>query len=253
MNRLTGMLALTVILVVCNPVSAQILNTLRGWSDVDKGCSIVLDGMFSLTRGNYHHMDLSVSGLVQFLTGGNRIRFMVSESFYSIDDNKVSEEFTVHLRHNYRLTDVFATLLFAQYQYKPYQCLQSRSLLGGGIRADILRSDAWNIAIGISAMAEGVAYTKGVTEEDKTNARGSFFLSLVWKPVHRFTLDISGFYQPLLPDFNDPLLMSSVSAQADITDELSLVTSLNMDYDHSPVEGVEHTDMELKSGLRFSL
>ena len=251
MSRRTVILAFAAILVVCGPASAQILNTLRGWSDIDEGWSVVLEGMFSLTRGNYHHMDLSVTGVVQYLTERNRLRFMASESFYSIDDNKVSEDFTVHLRHNYRLTDVFATLLFVQHQYKPYHCLQSRSLLGGGIRADILRTDAWDVALGASTMAEWVAYTEGVPEEDQTNARGSFFLSLVWKPVDRFTVDLSGFYQPLLPDFNEPLLMSSFSVQTDITGGLSLITGLDIDYDDNPVEGVERTDIELKSGLRF--
>jgi len=253
MNHRTGILAFIIILLLCSPISAQILNTLRGWSDVDEGWSVVLDGMFSLTRGNYHHMDMSASGVVQFLTERNRFRFMVAESFYSIEDDKVAEDFTVHLRHNYRLTDVFATLLFAQHQYKPYQCLQSRSLLGGGIRADILRTNALDVAAGASVMAEWVAYTEGVPEEDQTNARGSFFLSLVWRPVDRFTVDLSGFYQPLLPDFNEPLLMSSFSVQTNITGGLSLITGLDLDYDHSPVEGVERTDIELKSGLRFRL
>lgn len=253
MNRNAGLITLLAVVLVWNAAHAQILNTLRGWSDIDEGWSVEVEGKFSLTRGNYHHMDLSSNGAVQFLTGRNRFRFMISDKFYIIDGTTVSEDFTVHLRHNYRLTDVFVTLLFAQNQYKPYKYLQRRSLLGGGIRADIVRESACDAAVGISAMVESIALTEDAQEEDHTNARGSFFVSFVWKPVNRFTVDLSGFYQPLLPEFNEPLIMSTLSLEADLLDGLSMITSLDITYDHSPAEGIERTDLGLKSGLRFRL
>ncbi len=232
---------------------AQILNTLRGWSDIDNGWSVEVEGKFSLSRGNYHHMDLSSHGAVQYLTERNRFRFMISENFYNIDGNTVSEDFVAHLRHNYRLTNTFATLLFTQDQYKPYQSLQRRTLLGGGLRADILHSDRCGAALGASAMMESLAFTNEINEEDTTNIRASFFISLLWQPVDVLTIDLSGFYQPKLPDFAEPLLMSALCLETRLSQYLSMINTFDLAYDESPAEGVDQTDYSLKSGLRFSL
>lgn len=232
---------------------AQILNTLRGWSDIDNGWSVEVEGKFSLSRGNYHHMDLSSHGAVQFLTRKNRFRFMISENFYNIDGSTVSEDFVAHLRHNYRLTTTFATLLFTQDQYKPYQRLQRRTLLGGGLRADILHNDRCGAALGASAMMESLAFTSEINKQDTTNFRGSFFISLLWQPVDVLTIDLSGFYQPKLPDFTEPLLMSALCLETRLSQHLSMINTFDLAYDDSPAQGVDQTDYALKSGLRFSL
>ena len=102
-------------------------------------------------------------------------------------------------------------------------------------------------------MMESVSFTDGTDEEDKTNTRGSFFISFLWMPVELLTVDLSGFYQPLLMEFNEPLMTTSLSLEAHVTQNLSMITAFDLTYNHSPAEGVEQTDYELKSGLRFNL
>lgn len=241
------------VFLLAGPASGQILNTLRGWSDIEQGWSLGLEGMISFSEGNTEHLNLSTGGSVQLLSGGHRVRFLISETYTTAGGDRVAEDFKVHLRHNFRLTPVFHTLAFLQTQYNPFQRLERRSLLGGGIRADLVRDSLCSMALGASVMLESVELTDDSLDESGSNTRGSFFLSLVWKPVRGSIIDFSGFYQPLLPGFDGPLLMAALDMQAELVGHLAMFTGAYLSYDSRPPEGVETTDLSVSSGLRFSL
>jgi hypothetical protein len=187
------------------------------------------------------------------MAGRHRVRFLVSDTYNTASGEKVAEDFKVHLRHNYGLTPVFHTLVFLQDQYNPFQRLERRSLLGGGLRMDVLRDSLCRMALGASVMLESVELTDDSLDESSTDTRGSFFLSLVWTPVSGSVVDLSGFYQPLLPDLDQPLLLAALNLEAELVGHLALFTGLDLSYDSRPPEGVETTDFSLSSGIRLSL
>mgnify|MGYP006278061385 CR=1 FL=1 len=247
------LLAFLIAAFLTGSLFGQILNTLRGWSDVDHGWSMELEGAISLSRGNTEHLDLSAGSSIQLIAGGHRVRFLLSETYKTVDGNRTAEDFKVHLRHNYRLTPVFHTLVFVQDQYNPYQRLERRSLLGGGLRMDILRDSLCMMALGGSVMLEYVELTDDSLDESGTDTRGSFFVSMIWEPLNGSVVDLSGFYQPLFPGFDDPLMTAALNIEASIGLGLSLFTRADISHDSRPPEGVESTDLTLSSGLRFSL
>ena len=250
-----GLLALGLMLVSAPaaPAEAQILNTLRGWSEPDSGWSLGVQATVSRTTGNSDHLSLSAGGSAQLLTGGNRFRFLVSETYMEMEGERTAEDFKVHLRHNYRITDLLHTLLFAQNQYNPFRRLRRRTLLGGGLRADVLQETALSGALGASAMLESERPSDDPSGEDSTCVRGSFFLSLVWKPAAGSVIDLSGFYQPKLSELHNRLMTAALNLEASLFGDLSLLTSLELDYDSDPAPGVKTTDTFLSSGLKLSL
>ena len=234
-------------------VNAQIVNTLRGWESPEDGWSLEVDGKLSFAKGNSDHLHLTAGASVQFLTGSNRFRFMVSNNFQSTDGNRSAEDFKVHLRHNYRLSDLFSTLLFAQNQYNPFKRLERRSLLGAGTRVDIIQTSGCQAALGASLMLESIELTDDPEEGSSTDARASFFVSLIGQPAEILRIDLSGFYQPLVIDFSNPLILMTLNIQTSVSDALAITTSLEYSYNGDPPEDVKDTDIVLSSGLRFSL
>ena len=248
-----GLLALALVLVSATPAEAQIVNTLRGWSEPDSGWSLGVQATVSRTTGNSDHLTLSAEGSAQLLAGRNRFRLLASETYMEMEGERTAEDFIVHLRHNYRITGTFHTLFFAQNQYNPFRRLRRRTLLGGGTRADVLQERALSGALGASVMLESEELSDTPSGQDSTCSRGSFFLSLVWKPAAGASLDISGFYQPKLSELHNRLMSAALNLEASLLGDLSLLTSLEVDYDSDPAPGVETTDTVLSSGLKLAL
>jgi len=241
------------VMTVAGTVNAQILNTLRGWANPEEGLSLEMNGRLSYAKGNSNHLRFTARASAQFITGANRFLFMISNNLKSTDGEKSAEDFKIHLRHNYRLTSLFSTLMFVQNQYNPYKRLKQRSLFGAGVRADIFRTSNCQGALGASLMLESIELTDDPEEGSSTDTRASFFVSLIWRPTEIVRVDLSGFYQPFITDFNDPLILMELNVLTYVSDALGITTSLEYSYDGDPPEDVEDTDIELSSGLIFSL
>lgn len=250
-----GLPAVLLVLAAVLTVSAEarILNTLTGWAEPDSGLSMDMQASVSHTSGNSDHLSLTAGGSAQLLTGPNRFRFLIGETYRELEGEKAAEDFKVHLRHNYRLTGVLHTLLFAQNQYNPFRRLRRRMLLGGGLRADVLRNSSCSAALGASAMLESEELTDSPGDGVSTSVRGSFFLSLVWRPAADASVDLSGFYQPQLADPGNRLMSASLNLEALLFGELALLSTAELEYDSDPAPGVETTDTSLSSGLKLSL
>jgi len=190
---------------------------------------------------------------MQYVTGANRFRFMISDTFQSTDEERTAADFKVHLRHNYRFSETFSSLLFVQNEYNPYKRLERRTLLGGGTRADLIRSSSCQAALGASLMLESIELTDDPEAGSSTDTRASFFGSFIYQPTDILQIDLSGFYQPIFPDFTDPLILTVLSVNTSVTDKLAITTSLEYSFNGNPPEDVKDTDVEITSGLKISL
>ena len=241
------------LLTVVGTVNAQILNTLRGWADPKDGLSIEMNVRLSYKKGNSNSLRFTARASGQFITGANRFLFMISDDLQSKDGEKSTEDFKIHLRHNYRLTSLFSSIIFVQNQYNPFKRLKRRSLFGAGVRADIFRISNCQGALGASLMLEEIELTDDPDNGSSIDTRASFFVSLIWQPTEIVRVDLSGFYQPFITDFNNPLILMELSVKTYISNALGITTSLEYSYDGDPPEDVEDTDIELSSGLIFFL
>lgn len=231
------------------PADAQIVNTLRGWEEPEPGWSGELETRFALSEGNSEYLELSAGGALQVVAGRHRIRGLVSETLRRASGEKVAEDFLVHARHNYALSDAFKTLLFVQNQVNPFRRLARRTLFGAGARVDFVRADSWDASLGASYMLENERLTDDPDDGARTEHRASYFVSVIGRATETMRLDVIGFFQPLLDDYTDSRAYAAASGRVDVIGGLDLLVALGLLHDSDPPDGVEPTDFTLSSGI----
>lgn len=231
---------------------AQIINTLRGFDDQAMAWSGEVESTIALAEGNTEYFEIELAGTVQYKTERNRIRALGRYMRRTAGPVEIAEDRLGHLRHNYRLRSWLATLLFVQGQHNPFRRIESRVLVGGGLRFDVIRGMSWNGALGAAYMYEEEELTgisTGKTENVKH--RFSFFLSLFSAEPELVHLDMTAFYQPVIEDLSDARASVLASMRIDITGGLYFLTRAGLQHDSRPPAGVDETDVGLRSGLGF--
>jgi len=231
------------------PSRAQIINTLRGWEEPEPGWSGELEGRLAFASGNSDYLELSASAAIQLLTTRQRIRVLVHETRRRANGQEVVNAFLAHVRHNFRLSDLVWTLVFAQHQYSPFLRLERRSLLGAGTRLDVVRAEGWDASIGLSAMIESEVLTDEPGGAARVDGRGSFFLSGIGDVTDDLRVDVSAFYQPLLDEWSDSRAYVAAVARVDVVGGLDLLVRFDLLHDSNPPPDVEQTDLRLSTGL----
>ncbi|MDH3733169.1 MAG: DUF481 domain-containing protein [Gemmatimonadota bacterium] len=246
---MAALVLMTVIAITPAPADAQIVNTLRRWSDVDPGWDGDIEARLALASGNTDYLEFSGGASLQLVTDRNRLRLLVNGSVRNANDEKVAESFLAHLRHNYRLTAAFSTLVFLQRQSNPFRRLSRRTLVGAGTRIDLIREDAWEGSLGISAMYEGEVLTDDPTGDVENEFRGSFFASAIGDVTDDLRVDFSTFYQPLFSELADTRLFVASSLRLDLVGELDLIVRFDLTHESRPPTDVEPTDIRFSTGL----
>jgi putative salt-induced outer membrane protein YdiY len=229
---------------------AQIVNTLRGFDNVERGWSGRAEGTISVAAGNSEYLETQVAAAVQHQNDTQRWRLLARNMRLTTSGKKEAENRLGHLRHNYRFSPWLASVAFLQGQYNPFQRIETRILVGGGARFDLVRREKLNTAFGATFMREDEELTDSA-EGFYTNYRFSFFTSVYRDVAEGLDIDITGFYQPLAEDPSDARAFASVALRFDIIGDLYLITNYSLEYDSRPPKGVEKSDQALKSGFGY--
>jgi putative salt-induced outer membrane protein YdiY len=249
---LAGIVVAILIGPAAAPAEAQIVNTLRRWSDAEPGWDGDVEARFAVASGNTEYLEFAGGASVQFVTErDHRVRGFSNVSVRRANGEKVAESFVAHLRHNYRLTPVFSTLVFLQHSSDPFRRIERRTLAGGGTRIDLVREESWEGSIGLSAMYEGEKLTDDPGGEVEREFRGSFFASAIGNVTETLRVDLSAFYQPLFSDWGDDRVFLASSLRVDVVGELDLIVHFDLTHESRPPADVEPTDIRFSTGLVF--
>jgi hypothetical protein len=82
---------------------AQIINTLRGWSEDEPGWSGELAAAIAVAQGNTEYFEFDLSAAAQYWQDRHRVRGLASSARRTASDVEVAEATLLHLRYNYRL------------------------------------------------------------------------------------------------------------------------------------------------------
>ena len=239
-----------VLAIAPEAADAQIINTLRGWNEDEPGWSGEIAAAIAIAQGNTEYFELDLSAAVRYETERHRVRGLADFTRRTASGVEIAEATLLHLRHNYRLTDLVHSLVFLQAQRNPFQRIDSRFLLGIGARFDVVRDETFDASVGASYMRE----RETLTEDDSgatTRNRGNFFASLLGRPTEQLRVDAHAFYQPVLSDWSDARLSAGSNLDVLLIGELSLVVGFRLAYNSRPAPGVEETDFWLRTGLRL--
>ncbi|MEN8008052.1 MAG: DUF481 domain-containing protein [Candidatus Krumholzibacteriota bacterium] len=228
---------------------AAIVNSLRGWSEDEQGWSGALAGSYGASGGNSPQSTFEGSGRVQLRSQANVWRLIGSGKRTTVHGVETKKSTLGHLRHNYLLSDRWATLAFLQVQRNPFQRLDSRFLAGLGGRWRAVKGESTLIYLGAAHMFEQERIRD---EEGHTEAqRFSGFVSLEARLSEDVVVDFLAFYQPRWSDFNDWRMYGEVSLEVELTGSLSLFTGYKLEHNSRPPAEVEQSDWDTKTGLLF--
>lgn len=245
-----GILAALIGFTFATPADAAILNSLRGFDHEEKGWSGSVEGSYAASGGNTDESTFASAGRVQWRGGRNTYRLMGSAERTTSRGEETAKSVMGHLRHNYDLTDRWATVAFLQAQHNPFQRLDSRYLAGLGLRFDLIEEGPVLWSVGAVHMYESERIKD---EDDRTEVhRLSAYSSAEAELREGVKLDALLFYQPRWSDFEDWRMLGQVELEVELTGVLALFTGYKIEHDATPPAGVEKTDWTTTTGLRAS-
>ena len=164
----------------------------------------------------------------------------------------------IHLRGTRSIIERLGVEIFLQKQFNESILLQDRNLAGGGLRISALKqrtdknNTGVNLYLGIGGMWENETINDKQYGEVETNIiRSTNYISAAWRIDKRFSVVITGYYQPYIQRFSDFRVISESRLEFHVTKTVSIITRLNLRYDSEPPTGVEAHDLEIVNGLSF--
>ena len=164
----------------------------------------------------------------------------------------------IHLRGARSITDRLGVEMFLQKQFNESILLRDRNLAGGGVRISALKqrtdkkNTGLNIYLGVGGMWENeIINDKGHGEVETNIIRSTNYISATWRIDKRFSVVITGYYQPYIQRFSDFRVISESRLEFRVTERVSFNTRLNIRYDSEPPTDVEAHDLEVVNGLSY--
>lgn len=241
-------LAALITISFVTPADAAFLNSLRGFDNSRMGWSGSIDGSYGASGGNSEESIFSGAARAQYQGDRNTWRMIAAGNRTTTRGVETAKSVMGHLRHNYRLSDQWATLGFLQAQQNPFQRLDSRYLVGIGARYRLIEKAGVLWSLGASQMWESERIQD---EEGHTNVqRLSAFTSVETELREGIVLDALVFYQPRWADFSDWRVFGQIELDIELNGFLSLFTGYQIQHDSQPPDDVEKTDWTTTTGFR---
>ena len=164
----------------------------------------------------------------------------------------------IHIRGARSIIKRLGVEIFLQKQFNESILLQDRNLAGGGLRISALKqrtdtkNTGLNLYLGIGGMWENETINDKQHGEIETSIiRSTNYISAAWHIDNRFSVVITGYYQPYIQRFSDFRVLSESRFDFHVTKTVSVNTRLNIRYDSDPPTDVEAHDLEIVNGLSY--
>jgi len=225
--------------------SASAINNIESqrFKAIPQGLSGEAQGAFSGRSGNGNQQSTLVrlrmdyrEDIHQWLLIGKR------EYGQNHDDINIDNSF-LHLRYIHHLDKRYAWESYTQYEEDFFRQLESRSLLGGGMRFNILpKPDEMALILGAGAYYTKERYDYGPYSADSDHARFSTYVS--FRHIISDTTSIANtlYYQPRMSRPSDYYAYNLFTLAVKINKTLQLQINVESNFDSEPILDLEHYD-----------
>ena len=234
-----------------------ILNTERfQLAEVD-GFHLSSDLAVDLQRGNTRLLDVRASGIVGTLEGRHWPRVIFGGRYLRNAQGSLLDEQFIQIRYSYILSPETRTFHFVQAQTNESLLLQSRWLVGTGIRTTFLDTGRTRISAGTGLMGEWERLDAGrLGPDDDPRLRALRMANLAV-----FSLELGsgarllniGYYQPDVTEFGDSRILNELGLLVPITDWVRTTISLEWRRDTRPPSTLRKDDLKFRVGLGVDL
>ncbi len=200
-----------------------------------------------LERGNSELTEIVGKPGLIFRAGRSQWFLLNSYSFVETDESSVVNEGFSHLRYNYNISNVAIFETLVQYGFDREQDLDSRLLIGSGMRFVVAAGETAELALGVTGMYEREKLVS--TGELIETPRNSDYIALRLAANDNITLSNTVYVQPAFDDIGDIRVLDNLEISAALSTWLEITLSLEYRYDSDPPDDIKEYDLSLENGL----
>lgn len=158
----------------------------------------------------------------------------------------------LHLRYNQKLSNLFRFEAFVQSQNNELLAINSRNLVGAGLRFKLVSKKLVKLYLGNAYMYEEEKSDAFNTKE--YNHRNSSYLSIS-ATIAESNVNITNtiYFQPLYKDFSDYRILEQLKIDVPLSNVLSLYTLLDYYHDNITPSGSSQFSTNISVGLGIKL
>lgn len=218
---------------------------------IDKKLALDISGK----NGNTQKIKAGLGGRVQWYEKESTRFLAVNYEYGESADVKDTNKTFVHFRNIQYLSNTLSWEVFTQFEENEFTRLNSRMLLGGGARFNVMQSDdqAVDLGVGLFRSREKLDFAPLTTDAGVVyNNRMNLYL------VYRSTLSSHSrlsstlYYQPDISEASDYRLFEQFSLQLDITENFSFNLSVDVAHDSEPAQLIKGTDTTYNTGFEYN-
>jgi len=248
-------------------LQAQINTEALRKQDLGLGSHFLLGANLSFIQGNSSIFQSHLKSRWDYILERSNFFIILNQKISRKDDKVFINQGFGHIRGVKNLTHKLQSELFLQQEYNEFINLQSRKLIGLGIRVKSQEpvkapSNPTPLicVLGISFMFEQEAMDAGplgllgdpVHGELARLLRSSNYVVVNWAPSPSLNITTTTYYQVDTRRLADYRMLSQSQARLGLTEKLALNFTLNMRYDSEPPATIKNLDLEFSQGLTYS-
>ncbi len=253
-------LTVAVMLVsVCLPAQAIVNIERLRIEEPEQGWSGTLRWGIDGDRGNTDQLSFSTALSAYWRRDRHQVMGFFSREFGRSRDVKNKDRTFFHGRYIRKQTARWSWEGYVQRQSDQFRRLEQRSLIGGGGRFQITRTDqtAQTVGVGVFRSREAYDQTVVASQQKEIAWRLSTYWVFRWQLAEHLTLANTLYLQPKVDRTGDVRLAEQLSLVAELTEHLELNLTLDALYDSDPprlVAGqtaLEKADVSYKTRLAY--
>lgn len=182
-----------------------------------------------------------------------KIYFLIGNyNVVNTSDKDLRNSWFLHARFNYKLTNLFRLEAYIQSQNNKLLDVNSRNLVGAGIRFKLISKENVKFYLGNSYMYE----EEKSDEFNKyfyNNRNSSYFSLTAYIPKSKISILNTFYYQPLYSNFDDYRILEQFKVELTLSKHLSFFTLFNYYFDSITPKDRKQYSSNLKLGLGLKL
>ncbi|NNF36823.1 MAG: DUF481 domain-containing protein [Saprospiraceae bacterium] len=250
-------LTLLLIFIINGTILSQALVNIEGRRRHTDSTRFVMDGNVSSTYSNNDGLtffQIHNSLFTQLKSKDlNKIYMLLGDyTLARSKDNDFENAWFLHFRYNQEITDLFRIETFVQSQKNKILDVNSRNLIGGGIRMKLISKENVRLYWGNAYMYEVEA--TDLIEDKFYNHRYSTYVSFTAViPPNNVKIINTLYYQPLFNDFNDYRFLEQLKITFPITKRFNMFSLFDYFYDSITPQGRKQFSSRISFGFGLRL
>ena len=210
-----------------------------------------LKGSGSVAKVKQQSLQFNAEARIQFKKDPHLILWLLNSSLLRAGDQNFQNQVFAHTRYNYKLSERWTAEAYAQIQSNPLQELNSRKLIGSGIRYRALKSGngRQRMYLGASDMVEENIFT--APYPSNTRHRFSSYASITFRVGTQATLYSTSYWQPVWGLIKNYRFSSDWNLAVTIAKKVSLTSEFIYNYDSGLPETATASSYLWRNGLMW--